>query len=168
MTIANHLPEPISPTPPLHPTNAVRLTQRSKFRTAQKGEPSTPYANFPVTSPPSVLSFAPEVVTPINSPTSFTEVPIIPAVGNKRRHAMMMMLDAATTPPTVGNALTQSSTMGSSPASQPGHSNSGRRKTKNFRGQQQLQNQNINVIQPPPEAMDIEEDSRERKRVARR
>jgi len=168
VTISNHLPEPTSPSPPLHPVNTLRSTQRSKSRTAPKGEPTIPYTNFPATSPASILSFVPEAVTPINPPPSFAEMPIIPAVGTKRRHAMMMVLDATSTPPTAGSTPTQSSPMVNTPASQAGHSHSSRRRTKSNKGQQQLQNQNINVMQQSPEAMDTEDDGRERKRVARR
>ena len=48
--------------------------------------------------------------------------------------------------------------------------NFGKRRTKSSRnfGQIQSQNQNINVIQVSPEPMDVEEEVRERKRVARR
>lgn len=82
--------------------------------------------------------------------------------GAKRRHAVMMMLDSAPSPLDIsadsspGNAGT-SMAIGSGSISHAG----GRRRTRSTRvhghGQQQ-----------PAEAMDVEEDGRERKRVARR
>ncbi|KAF9447633.1 hypothetical protein P691DRAFT_671087 [Macrolepiota fuliginosa MF-IS2] len=169
LATSNRLPEPTSPSPPL-PVNTLRPTQRSKPRTAMKGEPPTSYTSFSAVPSTSVFNFSPETVTPINTSLSFPETPTIPAVGTKRRHAMMMMLDAASTPTSTASvSTTQSPSMGNSPASQPNLSSSIRRRTKSTRGQQQqLQNQNLNVIQQSSEAMEIEDDGRERKRIARR
>jgi len=115
----------------------------------------------------SVLNFVPESFTPVSTPPSFPEIPTIPAVGSKRRHAMMMMFDAAAPPNTTG-AMSQAPSLGGAPAVPTSHSSLGRRKIKSVRGQQQQsQNQNIN-LSPSTEAMDIEDDGRERKRVARR
>lgn len=84
--------------------------------------------------------------------------PMNVSAGVKRRHAMMMMLDSTPSAadgaglPSI-NAPLLGSTAGSS-----------RRRTKSTRGTSaQAQNQNQGV-----EAMEIEEDGRERKRVARR
>ena len=77
---------------------------------------------------------------------------------------MMMMLDA-TVPPSTPGVMSQ---VGGAPVAPASHSSSGRRRIRNGRGQQQQpQNQNINLL-PSTEAMDIEDDGRERKRVARR
>lgn len=164
LTTSNHPPEPTTPSPPLLHSNALRPTQRSKPRAALKGEPSSSYSNFSAIPSTSVFNFIPDTVTPINTPISFPETPTIPAVGTKRRHAMMMMLDGPTA--NGNNPTTQSASIAGSPVSQPSLSGSVRRRTKSNRGLQQ--NQNINVIQPSTESMDIEDDGRERKRVARR
>lgn len=170
MTASNHPPEPTTPSPPLAPTNAQRHPQRSKSRTALKGESSAVYTHFPTIPSASVFNFAPETITPVGTPSSFPEPPTIPAVGSKRRHAMMMMLDTAASPSTTGSmSATQPPSTANTPPPPATLTNLSRRRTKSTRGhQQQLQNQNINVIQPSAEAMDIEEDGRERKRVARR
>ncbi|KAJ8522224.1 hypothetical protein ONZ45_g1127 [Pleurotus djamor] len=86
----------------------------------------------------------------------------IPLVGSKRRHHMMVMLDPAPSP--------ISSSPASSTMSPPVHSASvslnTRRRTRSSRSLATL-HQHHNVV-PPPEAMDVEEEGRDRKRVARR
>jgi hypothetical protein len=109
----------------------------------------------------------PEVVTPISPPISFPEMSNLPAVGTKRRHAMMMMLDATTPTNTGSNTTAQPPAVVNLPASPASFSGPARRRTRSNRGFQQNQNFN-NAMQPPNESMDIEDDSRERKRVARR
>ncbi|KAJ3568204.1 hypothetical protein NP233_g5868 [Leucocoprinus birnbaumii] len=164
----NHPPEPTTPSPPLAPSNAQRPAQRSKTRSSLKGEPSASYTHFPTIPSASVFNFVPETVTPVNTPSPFPELPAVPAVGSKRRHAMMMMLDATAASSTNASVpATQTPVIGSAPAATSNLYNPSRRRTKSTRGQQQQQNQNIN-IQPSAEAMDVEDDGRERKRVARR
>lgn len=164
---SNHPPEPTTPSPPLAPSNTQRHIQRNKPRALLKGEPPASYTHFPAIPSTSVFNFVPETITSLNSPSSFPEVPTVPPLGTKRRHAMMMMLDATTSPNTTSNiSAAQTPAIGSAPAAPANLSTSSRRRTKSTRGQQQ-QNQNIN-LQPSAEAMDIEEDGRERKRVARR
>ncbi|KXN83189.1 hypothetical protein AN958_01703 [Leucoagaricus sp. SymC.cos] len=171
LTASNHPPEPTTPSPPFAPVNTQRPTQRSsKPRVALKGEPSASYTHFPTIPSTPVFNFVPETITPVNPLPSFSETPTVPAAGMKRRHAMMMMLDTTSSPATTGSmSVTQTPSTGNSPLPQSTMPNSSRRRTKSTRGQQQqLQNQNINLIQPSAEAMDIEDDGRERKRVARR
>lgn len=94
--------------------------------------------------------------------------------GAKRRHAVMMMLDnpaisigdPSSTVPSPGSLA---STNASAFAGTTGSSLS-RRRNRSSRNLSQLQphNSNISVIQMNSEDMDVEEDGRERKRVARR
>ncbi|EKM76622.1 hypothetical protein AGABI1DRAFT_115711 [Agaricus bisporus var. burnettii JB137-S8] len=164
---SNPPPEPITPSPALHPSNEHRPTQRSKPRAASKGDLLGSHPNIPTIPSTSVFNFMPEMVTPISPPITFPEMPSLPAVGTKRRHAMMMMLDAATPTTTGSNTTTQSPSMANSPASPASFSGPARRRTRSNRGHQQNQNIN-NMMQAPNESMDIEDDGRERKRVARR
>ncbi|KAF4590452.1 hypothetical protein AB1N83_005132 [Pleurotus pulmonarius] len=81
----------------------------------------------------------------------------IPTAGSKRRHAVMVMLDSA---PSVANSA--------STLAPPGGNHSAiatRRRTRSARNLALHHNQNI---MQPPEAMDVEEDGRDRKRVTRR
>jgi len=85
---------------------------------------------------------------------------------------MMVMLDSSSSPMTLAHGSGPSS-IASSPGGvniqgMPTTSSLGRRRNRSSRTLNQNQNQNINVIQVAPEAMDVEEDGRERKRVARR
>ena len=155
------------PPPPLAPSNTQRPLQRSKPRNAAKVEPPASHTHFSTIPSTSVFDLVPESFTPFNTLSSFPEIPAVPAVGSKRRHAMMMMLDA-TVPPNTPGVMPQTPSLGGAPVAPTSHLGSGRRKIRNGRGQQQQpQNQNINLL-PSTEAMDIEDDGRERKRVARR
>ena len=110
---------------------------------------------------------------PANTNTAANvETPIVIGAGAKRRHAMMVMLDSGSSPITLAHGSGPSS-IASSPGGvniqgMPTTSSLGRRRNRSSRTLNQHQNQNINVIQVTPEAMDVEEDGRERKRVARR
>ncbi|KAF8890922.1 hypothetical protein BD779DRAFT_1515221 [Infundibulicybe gibba] len=135
--------EPSSSSPPAIITSALRSTQRAskpKIQTRPDTSPLYPAVNYDDSNSTS------------HSPShAFPEPPITIAAGAKRRHAMMMMLDSATPPVSIGDPSASVGSMAGGPNLQ--HS----------------QNQNHNIIQASSEAMDVEEDSgRERKRVARR
>jgi len=105
---------------------------------------------------------------------TFPETPILIGTGVKRRHAVMMMLDSSSAPISIADTSVVSSpsagSMNAGTYMGSTGSNFGKRRTRSSRnfGQIQSQNQNINVIQVSPEPMDVEEELRERKRVARR
>lgn len=106
---------------------------------------------------------------------TFPETPILIGAGAKRRHAVMMMLDSSSAPISITDTNSVASSPGSGSMNAGTYmgstgSNFGKRRTRSSRnfGQIQSQNQNINVIQVSPEPMDVEEEVRERKRVARR
>jgi len=86
---------------------------------------------------------------------------------------MMMMLDSGPSSISIApgggsSSVVSSGTVTTSTMGAP--SGVVRRRTRSARnpGQHQVQNQNINVIQIASEAMDVEEEGRERKRIARR
>ncbi|KAF9528761.1 hypothetical protein CPB83DRAFT_853715 [Crepidotus variabilis] len=156
---SEHSSSSLSPPPsaPLAlPSKTLKMRTLPSHSTSSNGTPhrSEP---FPTTNP--------------STPVSFSEPPpIVFNAGTKRRHAMMMMLDASSPTLSISPGTASSSSTGS-PATGPGSGSViGRRRTRSSRniGQHQSQNQNINLIQVASEAMDIEEDGRERKRVARR
>ncbi|KAG6889442.1 hypothetical protein C0992_005162 [Termitomyces sp. T32_za158] len=162
--------EPSSPSPP--PSSTLRPIQRPLRPRAPlaigKGDlmpgSTDPGSSFPLTS----------------------DIPIPIAAGAKRRHAMMMMLDAAAPSidgSTVHMHMHSPQTQGAiSPVG--GAAGSSRRRTRTRQHQhqhQQNQNQNVgpngvtgnvngngSASQAGQDAMDVEEDGRERKRVARR
>ncbi|KAM6493045.1 hypothetical protein JOM56_011179 [Amanita muscaria] len=156
-------PPSISSSVPMRPAQRV-----IKPRPSAKGDGSSPYVGLP--SAHSFDFFAEPRQAMMSSPSSnFTDI----SAGAKRRHAMMMMLDAASTPVSidgssgppspaihhVSNHLASSNGMQLAPGL-------GRRRTRSSRisSQHQMQNQAINL-----DAMDVEEENgRERKRVARR
>ena len=98
--------------------------------------------------------------------------------GAKRRHAVMMMLDSASPPLDVSistdtspGGASHSSTNSTAAFGGTGATPSGRRRTRSSRGSHTHghgQGVHANGTQQTAEAMDIEEDGRERKRVARR
>ncbi|KDR78124.1 hypothetical protein GALMADRAFT_245156 [Galerina marginata CBS 339.88] len=169
---ANQMPsEPSSPSPP--PSGP---SSRSGQRPIKSRPGLTKEASQPVMPPshPHTSVFLSEPSPSSSSTSSFPETPIVIGAGAKRRHAVMMMLDnppisiggpssTVSSPGGVGynNNTTYAGTTGSS---------LGRRRTRSTRnlGQLQPHNSNINVLQMDPEGMDVEEDGRERKRVARR
>jgi hypothetical protein len=109
---------------------------------------------FP-TSPGSPPSFTFTAFPPLPSSVAPTEALAIPlpltvSAGAKRRHAMMVLADDSA-PAAVGPAAT---------ATSGGSAGSSRRRTRSTRGAHQNQH--------AQDAMEIEEDGRERKRVARR
>lgn len=111
---------------------------------------------FP-TSPGSPPSFTFTAFPPLPSSTAPTDALAIPlplpltvSAGSKRRHAMMVLADD-NAPAAVGAAAT---------ATSGGGAGSSRRRTRSTRGAHQNQH--------AQDAMEIEEDGRERKRVARR
>jgi hypothetical protein len=87
---------------------------------------------------------------------------------------MMMMLDSGPSSisiaPGGGSSSVVSSAGAVTTSTMGAPSGVVRRRTRSARnaGQHQVQNQNINVIQIASEAMDVEEEGRERKRIARR
>jgi hypothetical protein len=172
--------QPSSPSPPPGPASrAQHMSIRpSKSRSSFVKDPSFMTPNTPSLNAPCLhngFSFSPATPTPAQGEHAGLPIP----TGAKRRHAVMMMLESASSPVSLG---------GSSPdAHAPLSSNfggvtnglasmaagAGRRRTRSARGHHtnhQSQNQNANVhSQQVAEAMDVEEDSgRERKRIARR
>ncbi|KAL0952938.1 hypothetical protein HGRIS_007151 [Hohenbuehelia grisea] len=126
----------------------------------------------------STFSFPSSDARPSSAPPTFVDAfpdPIPIAAGAKRRHAMMMMLDSSSSPvpitPTSPNTFSPFSPVAnSSPLAAGAHPHgsaaSARRRTRSSRMTPQ-QNQNVALL-PNSEAMDVEEEGRERKRVARR
>ena len=99
--------------------------------------------------------------------------------GAKRRHAVMMMLDSASSPLDVSistdsspGSASHSSTNANTGLGGVSATASGRRRTRSSRGTHghhgHVQGIHVNGNQQGLEAMDVEEDGRERKRVARR
>ncbi|KAJ2916378.1 hypothetical protein MD484_g4026, partial [Candolleomyces efflorescens] len=166
-------PEPESPSPT--PSTTLRPTHQQrhpKVRTPGKTEPVIPFVTQSSNIPPAVEPFT----TPAPSSVSFPESPMVIGAGGKRRHAVMMMMDS--TGPTSVSASPALS-IGAAPGNAPGHglgasgALSSRRRTRSTRNlghAMQPSNQNFNFVgaQASAEAMDVEEEGRERKRVARR
>ncbi|KAG5715608.1 hypothetical protein E4T56_gene8750 [Termitomyces sp. T112] len=159
--------EPSSPSPP--PPAALRPIQRPiRPRGLTKPKPDLV---------PGSMDF-----DFLNDPgSSGTPIPL--AAGAKRRHAVMMMLDAAPSSasvsidgsPLLPHAHAHSSPTGCSAGAAAvgggGAAGSSRRRTRRQQNQHQHQNQNVgpNVTSTAlQDAMDVEEEGRERKRVARR
>ncbi|KAF8648214.1 hypothetical protein AX16_006353 [Volvariella volvacea WC 439] len=164
------LSEPPSPSPPPVSIPASRIPPRSsKHRLPSKTDNVN--SILPVT-PSSSFTFRPETLASL-TPSPDTPIPIV--AGAKRRH-MMMMMDSAV--PTISIDATSGNT--SSPSTITNivtgrnvipQGNVARRRTRSSRTlahpQPPLQVQNVNAI-PQTDAMEVEEDGRERKRVARR
>lgn len=85
---------------------------------------------------------------------------------------MMMMLDSNSPAISIGGQSSNTSSPGgvvhNTPGTYPGStgSHTSKRRTRSSRNLTQLQPHNPNIV--TPEDMDVEEDGRERKRVARR
>ncbi|KAG6877285.1 hypothetical protein C0993_008842 [Termitomyces sp. T159_Od127] len=170
--------EPSSPSPP--PPSTLRPIQR----------PLRPRA-------PLAIGKADLIPGTADSGASFplsSDIPIPIAAGAKRRHAMMMMLDAAAAAPSIDGSTVlhpHPQQTGQGAISPGGVAGSSRRRTRSSRHQhphqhphQHQQNQNVgpnlhaaagvngngnaSAGQAGQDAMDVEEDGRERKRVARR
>lgn len=153
---------PVRPSPSPPPSASVRPIQRA----TRARPPSKADSTAPATPGFEVI---PDGLSAFPTPASFSDIPIPIAAGAKRRHAMMMMLDSASSPATSSSAPHSSSTMGNGASGTPGALSS-RRRTRSSRNLalQQSHNQNLALIQSASEAMDVEDDGRERKRVARR
>lgn len=151
--------EPSSPSPP--PATAVRPIQRPLAAKPRARDLTITHTTSAAPSPDYVIDN-------LSSNASYPEVPIPITVGTKRRHGLMMMLDASS--PVVGSSSSSSS--GGLSASGAHHSSGGfatRRRTRSSKSLALQQSQSQNIIQPAPEAMDVEEEGgRERKRIARR
>jgi hypothetical protein len=159
--------EPSSPSPP--PTHVQRTVIR-KHRLAPTREAFQLTTQSTNVHPSSTEHFPSSA-----SSGTYPETPILIGAGAKRRHAVMMMLDSSSAPISIGDPSSVVSSPGPGSMNAGTYmgstgSNLGKRRTRSSRNLSQIQshNQNINVIQVSPEPMDIEEDSRERKRVARR
>ncbi|EAU87346.1 hypothetical protein CC1G_02105 [Coprinopsis cinerea okayama7 len=161
-------PEPSSPSPP--PSTVLRPNQlrSSKHKTPAKVDPLTPLNAQTANIIPSAFNFTETLGSPSANSTPFPDAPL---VGAKRRHVMMMMDSASpvvSAGSTVSSPSSNAGSLGSNPLNHSGSTFPHRRRTRSSRNLAQAQNQNVNVIPTPSEAMDIEEDGRERKRVARR
>ncbi|KAJ2936058.1 hypothetical protein H1R20_g1037, partial [Candolleomyces eurysporus] len=166
-------PEPSSPSPP--PSTTLRPTHQQrhpKIRTPGKTEPVIPFVTQSSNIPPAAEPFT----TPTPSSITFPEPPMVIGTGGKRRHAVMMMMDS-TVPTSVSASPALS--IGGAHGGAPGlglnatGSHTSRRRTRSTRNlghamQPSNQNFNIAAAQASAEAMEVEEDGRERKRVARR
>lgn len=154
--------EPPSPSPP--PIHAPRTaTKKHRLPPTREGFQLTTQSTNVNVHPSSTFLAEPFP----SSASSGTSV--------KRRHAVMMMLDSSSAPISIGDPSSVVSSPGAGSMNTGTYMGSagpnlGRRRTRSSRnlGQIQSQNQNISVIQVSPEPMDVEEDGRERKRVARR
>ncbi|KJA26503.1 hypothetical protein HYPSUDRAFT_63772 [Hypholoma sublateritium FD-334 SS-4] len=158
---------PTSPSPP--PLSAAPRHKASKGRPTPTKESFHPTPQSTHFSPPTFIS-EPFPVSHSQSSIPFAETPVIINAGSKRRHAMMMMLDSNSPAISIGGPSSAVSSPGGTGTANGGaHTSSslGRRRTRNSRNLQP-HNSNISVVQMAPEEMDIEEDGRERKRVARR
>lgn len=155
--------EPSSPSPP-PPTILSRAGRPIKVRPTPTTQQSTHF------SPPTFVSS-----DPFSSSTSsipFPETPLVIGAGAKRRHAVMMMLDSNSQAISIGGQSSNTSSPGgaghNASGTYPGStgSHTSKRRTRSSRNLTQLQPHNPNIV--APEDMDVEEDGRERKRVARR
>jgi hypothetical protein len=99
--------------------------------------------------------------------------------GAKRRHSVMMMLDSTSSPVDLsigvdsppGSTSHPPTNMNTGSGATSTTTPSGRRRTRSARGSHNhshVQTVHVNGNQQGVEAMDVEEDGRERKRVARR
>ncbi|KAF9007091.1 hypothetical protein BDQ17DRAFT_1423169 [Cyathus striatus] len=151
--------EPSTPSPP--PSSAPSATRATQRQSKHKFSTKADAAQFPAHSPSTpTFNFNDNLTS-----AAFSDVPL---PGNKRRHAVMMMLDPAASPVALGgtsspNPPTASGGVGGGYNGGTGHNSGGalaRRRTRSSRNLplQQGQNQNINVIQAAAEAMDVEED----------
>lgn len=148
-----------SPSPPPSTSTTAIAPKPPKTRTVP---PLLPPSSTTATP----QSFRSETFPPPN------DTPIVINAGTKRRHAMMMMLDASSPPlslthgPGSGPSSVVSSPGGTPSAGMGMGAGAGRRRSRTSRNLGQ--NQNLSVLQMASEAMDVEEDGRERKRVSRR
>ncbi|CAA7264019.1 unnamed protein product [Cyclocybe aegerita] len=155
-------PEPSSPSPPASSSSTCAARPAKSRHTPPAREafqPSLQSSNLPPS--PFLSEPFPTAAAPFSA-----EAPINIGAGAKRRHAMMMMIESAA-PVNIGGPSSTVSSPGGTLGASCGIAGSslGRRRTRSSRNIAQLQNQNINL---GSEAMDVEEDGRERKRVARR
>ncbi|KAI5991262.1 hypothetical protein EDD15DRAFT_2388665 [Pisolithus albus] len=177
LTVGSFAPTPLTPhsltnsnlTHPTTPSPTIPARSISLFQRPIKSRPSSARKDIS-TDIPSM----PCVSTPLASTENVPRTPVLPpmhapfpstpqgdiAAGTKRRHTVMMMLDSAA-PPTVvdvssssGGANVVSSTQGNP-----------RRRTRSQRSAHHAQGQ---AHATTTDSMDVEEDGRERKRVARR
>ncbi|KAF9077409.1 hypothetical protein BDP27DRAFT_1413823 [Rhodocollybia butyracea] len=185
--LASQSQPPSQAASPSPPPATLRQTQRAHTKQtlskcilpANLEMPSVERFSLPNSSASNLVSSVeqPSISSPaltisaVSSLSPFSENVSAVAAGAKRRHAVMMMLDPSSTsssPPSVGSST---STPGSSPALVHGHVHNAtsRRRTRSTRNSHQNQNLGLNLnIGLASEAMDIEEDGRERKRVTRR
>ena len=149
-TTSPTIPSP-SPPPPSHRQmkNNKRVPKELGSALASSDVEQTVPLSVTSAAESSPFTFFPDVVLPF------------PAVGTKRRHTTMVSdsTDQPTNPPT------------SSPSTSPGHgypSNRRRRGRGAFPTQNATNGNTVIQTSVATEAMDVEEDGRERKRVARR
>ncbi|KIN98263.1 hypothetical protein M404DRAFT_1005401 [Pisolithus tinctorius Marx 270] len=159
----SNLTHPITSSPSI-PTRSNPLFQRSV-----KSRPSSARKDISIDTPS--MSCLP---TPLASSENVSRTPIFPsmhppfpsipqgdiAAGTKRRHTVMMMLDSAV-PPTVVD-VSSSSAGANTVSSTQGNP---RRRTRSQRSAHHVQGQ---AHTTSTDSMEVEEDGRERKRVARR
>lgn len=159
----SNLTHPTTPSPTI-PTRSISLLQRPI-----KSRPSSARKDIS-TDIPSM----PCLPTPLASTENVPRTPVLPsmhppfpstsqgdiAAGTKRRHTVMMMLDSAV-PPTVVD-VSSSSAGANAVSSTQGNP---RRRTRSQRSAHHAQGQ---AHATTTDSMDVEEDGRERKRVARR
>lgn len=157
---------PTAPTAPPYPTRGPKAQARApasplqaKENPATSGTPTNavPIIHpFPLSpdSPFTFTAFPPLPSSPAPSETTLSiPIPLTVSAGAKRRHAMMVLTDDPASAPPGAAAIGAGLGVG------PG-AGSSRRRTRSTRGAHQNQH--------TQDAMDTEEDGRERKRVARR
>ncbi|OJA08712.1 hypothetical protein AZE42_08890 [Rhizopogon vesiculosus] len=153
-----------SAVPPPRPSTHPPITHRaskSRAPSAKKDNPeSFPIAPITACLAPSENTFR---IPPVTTTTSVTGEPAFSdyTAGAKRRHAVMMMLDSST------SGATESSSQGSSVSNITSASGNTRRRTRSSRTST-LNNNHQQIQNNLGDAMEVEDEGRERKRVARR
>jgi hypothetical protein len=171
-----HLPShspPASPSPPSTPLHTIR-----SLHNLPSNRPSKARVTFPSAVAADSVKFR---VGAAGSGVSAEDTYGMDFVGAgaKRRHSVMMMLDSTSSPVDLSIGMESSPGSTSHPPTNMNTGSgatstitpSGRRRTRSARGSHNhghVQTVHANGNQQSVEAMDVEEDGRERKRVARR
>ncbi|KAI9457469.1 hypothetical protein BJY52DRAFT_1272668 [Lactarius psammicola] len=156
---------PIATTVPPHPARGHKAQARAfasplqaKENPAVTATPTSAAHIHPLPlspdSPFTFTAFPPLPSSPAPTETTLSiPIPLTVSAGAKRRHAMMVLTDEAASAPPGATGVGVGAGVGAG-------AGSSRRRTRSTRGAHQNQH--------PQDAMDTEEDGRERKRVARR
>ncbi|KAI6007900.1 hypothetical protein EDC04DRAFT_2611212 [Pisolithus marmoratus] len=164
-----HSPSNSNPAHPNTPSPTIPTRSNPLFQRPIKSRPSLVRKDISIDAPS-----MPGLSTPLASSENVPRTPIFPSMhppfpsipqaditaGTKRRHTVMMMLDSAA-PPTVVDVSSSSAGPNTAPSTQ----GNPRRRTRSQRSAHHAQGQ---AHASSTDSMDVEEDGRERKRVARR